>query len=52
MQVPKEVPTPQNNTPIDPSSPIELFVFILLPILLITVYFINRKRVRDKRNKP
>lgn len=47
MQIPTNVPKPQNNTPIDPSSPIELFIFILLPILLIVVYFI----VRSKKNK-
>lgn len=47
MQIPTNVPKPQNNTPINPSSPIELFIFILLPILLIVVYFI----VRSKKNK-
>lgn len=47
MQIPTNIPKPQNNTPIDPSSPIELFIFILLPILLIVVYFI----VRSKKNK-
>lgn len=47
MQIPTNVPKHQNNTPIDPSSPIELFIFILLPILLIVVYFI----VRSKKNK-
>lgn len=47
MQIPTNVPKRQNNTPIDPSSPIELFIFILLPILLIVVYFI----VRSKKNK-
>lgn len=50
MQIPIEVPKPQNNTPIDPSSPIELLIFILLPTLLIIVYFINRKHIKSKRN--
>lgn len=44
MQVPKS----QNNTPIDPSSPIELIVFIALPILLIVVYFIARRKRKNK----
>ncbi len=40
MQIPKN----QNNAPIDPSSPIELLVFIALPILLIVVYFVARRK--------
>ncbi|TVZ51619.1 adenylosuccinate synthetase [Dokdonia sp. Hel_I_53] len=46
MQIPTEVPKPQNNTPIDPSSPMELIVFIVLPILLIIVYVIARNKNR------
>jgi len=44
MQIPKN----QNNTPIDPSSPIELIIFIALPILLIVVYFIAKKQRKNK----
>ncbi|WP_405212066.1 adenylosuccinate synthetase [Dokdonia sp. Asnod2-E02] len=51
MQIPTDIPKPQNNSPIDPSSPLELIIFIALPILLIVVYFVNRKRIRDKRKK-
>ncbi|MFC4690758.1 adenylosuccinate synthetase [Dokdonia genika] len=51
MQIPTDIPKPQNNSPIDPSSPLELIIFIALPILLIVVYFVNRKRVRNKRKK-
>ncbi len=47
MQIPTEVPKPSNNSPIDPSSPVELFVFIALPILLIVTYIIMRKRKRN-----
>ena len=47
MQIPTEVPKPSNNSPIDPSSPVELFVFIALPILLIVTYIIIRKRKRN-----
>jgi len=49
MQIPTEVPKPQNNSPIDPSSPIELVIFIILPILLIIVYFVNRRRIKNKK---
>jgi len=46
MQVPTDTPSPTQNSPIDPSSPIEVFVFIALPILLIVTYLILRKRNR------
>lgn len=39
----------QNNAPIDPSSPVEVIVFIALPILLIIVYFVARRQ-RKKKN--
>ncbi len=51
MQLPTEIPKSQNNTPIDPSSPIELLVFIALPILLIIVYFIARKRKKQNNSQ-
>lgn len=38
----------QNNSPIDPSSPLELIIFIALPILLIIAYFIARRQQRKK----
>lgn len=34
----------QNNSPVDPSSPMEVAIFIVLPVLLIVVYFIARGR--------
>ncbi len=39
-----QIPETRSNGPIDPSSPIEVFVFIALPILLIVVYFIARRQ--------
>lgn len=47
MQTP--TPTPTENSPIDPSSPAELIVFIALPILLIITYFIIRKRNKKEK---
>ena len=43
----QQVPTPSQNSPIDPSSPVELIVFIALPILLIFAYIILRKRNKN-----
>ena len=50
MQLPQDLPKPSNNSPIDPSSPLELVVFIALPILLIVAYVVMRKRNRKNRN--
>jgi len=43
----QQVPTPSQNSPIDPSSPVELIVFIALPILLIVAYIVLRKRNKN-----
>ncbi len=45
------IPQNQSNTPIDPSSPIELIVFIALPILLIVVYFVARRQRKRKKQE-
>lgn len=51
MQIPTDVPKPHNNSPIDPSSPVELIVFIILPILLIVTYIIVRRQRRKNRDQ-
>lgn len=51
MQIPTEVPKPQNNSPIDLSSPFDVIVFIVAPILLIGFYFYFRRKQRLKRKK-
>lgn len=48
MRLLHNTPKPSNNSPIDPSSPVELIVFIALPILLIIAYMILRKRKRNQ----
>lgn len=50
MQLPTNSPSPSQNSPIDPSSPVELVIFIALPILLIVAYLILRKRKTNKKN--
>jgi hypothetical protein len=49
MQIPSEVPKPQNNTPIDLSSPFDVAVFLVAPILLVGFYFYIRRKQRIKR---
>ncbi len=46
----QDIPQPSNNSPIDPSSTVELIVFIALPILLIITYFLMRKRNKKNRD--
>jgi len=44
------IPQTSENSPIDPSSPLELVVFIALPILLILSYIIIRKRNKNRKD--
>ena len=49
-QIPREVPHPDNNTPLDFSNPFELIVYIIIPIALIVLYFFLRKKRKAKQN--
>jgi len=49
MQIPREVPHPDNNTPLDVSNPFEVIVYIVIPIALLVFYFILRKKMRRDR---
>ncbi len=46
LQIPREAPHPDNNTPLDFSNPFEIIVYIVIPVLLIVLYFFLRKRKR------
>ncbi|NND64202.1 MAG: adenylosuccinate synthetase [Flavobacteriaceae bacterium] len=48
MQIPSEVPKPDNNTPLDFSNPFEVIVYIVIPIALLILYILLRKRRRAK----
>ncbi len=50
-QIPREVPHPDNNTPLDFSNPFEVIVYIVIPVLLLLLYFFLRKRRRNSANK-
>ncbi|MDC8004357.1 adenylosuccinate synthetase [Aureisphaera galaxeae] len=47
MQVSTDVPNPTNNPPIDITSPLEVIVYIVIPIALLIVYFWVRKKGRS-----
>ncbi|NNM22292.1 MAG: adenylosuccinate synthetase [Flavobacteriaceae bacterium] len=47
MQIPREVPHPDNNTPLDFSNPFDVLIYVVLPLILIVLYFTLRKRRRN-----
>ena len=49
LQIPRDVPHPDNNTPLDLSNPFEVIIYVVIPVLLIVLYFFLRKR--NKRIK-
>ncbi|HLW32444.1 MAG TPA: hypothetical protein VKX40_09290 [Aequorivita sp.] len=47
-QIPTEVPKPQDNQPVDFSDPIELVIFIVLPLVVVVLFIIwTRKKRKD-----
>lgn len=48
-QQPTHVPSPQNNTPIDLNSWFDVVVFIVLPIVMIFLYFQWRRQVKKDK---
>lgn len=51
VQIPREVPHPDNNTPLDLSNPFEVIIYIVIPVLLIGLYFFLRKRNRQAKKE-
>ncbi|WP_339700005.1 adenylosuccinate synthetase [uncultured Marixanthomonas sp.] len=49
-QIPKEVPHPDNNKPLDLSSPADIIIYIVIPVVFIILFFVWRSR-RKKKNK-
>jgi len=45
-QQPTHVPSPQNNTPIDLNSWFDIVVFIVLPLVMVFLYFLWRRQVK------
>jgi hypothetical protein len=42
-QIPRDVPHPNNNSPIDLQKPEDVIIFIILPIVFVILFFIGRK---------
>ncbi|RXJ51192.1 adenylosuccinate synthetase [Gelidibacter gilvus] len=51
IQIPSSTPNPGDTSPIDFSSPFEVIVFIIAPILLIVFYLVYRKKQRKDKNE-
>lgn len=48
-QIPKEVPHPDDNKPLDLSDPADLIIYIIIPVVFIILFFVWRSR-RKKNN--
>ncbi|MCL8006103.1 adenylosuccinate synthetase [Gelidibacter japonicus] len=51
IQIPSSTPNPGDTSPIDFSSPFEVIVYIVAPILLIIFYFTYRKKQRKDKDQ-
>jgi hypothetical protein len=47
IQIPREVPHPDNNTPIDFSNPADIIIYIVLPVIIV-IFFLIWKTKRKK----
>ncbi|QAA80707.1 hypothetical protein EI546_02730 [Aequorivita sp. H23M31] len=48
-QIPTEVPKPQDNSPVDFSEPVNIILFIILPLAVVVLVIIWRnKRQKDE----
>tara|TARA_R110000850_G_scaffold80862_1_gene173490 strand:- start:33330 stop:33560 length:231 start_codon:yes stop_codon:yes gene_type:complete len=48
-QQPTHVPSPQNNSPIDLNNWFDIIVFIIIPVVLVVIYFLWRSQVRKDK---
>lgn len=46
-QSPSELPHPKDNHPIDLTNPADLILYVVLPFVLVVLFFIWRKRKKD-----
>ncbi|WP_194767505.1 adenylosuccinate synthetase [Tamlana sp. I1] len=49
LQLPMGTPNPDDNKPLDLSDPFEVIVFIVLPVIIVILYFLWRKQ--KQKNK-
>lgn len=44
VQIPTEVPHPDNNSPIDFTNPADIIIYVALPLFMVILYLVIRKR--------
>ncbi len=49
-QRPTHSPGPSSNSPVDLTSWFDVIVFIVLPIVMIVMYFLYRKQLKQNKN--
>ncbi|MAP54416.1 MAG: adenylosuccinate synthetase [Altibacter sp.] len=47
-QIPKEVPHPDTNAPIDLTNPADVIIYIIIPLVFVGLYFVWRRRKNRK----
>ena len=50
FQIPREVPHPSNNSPIDLSKPEDVIIYIILPLIIAALYFIGKRSRKRRKN--
>ncbi|MDT0554855.1 hypothetical protein [Patiriisocius hiemis] len=48
-QIPSEVPHPDTNRPIDMDNTTDIIIYIVLPILILLLYFFVKRFKRSKK---
>jgi|TARA_R100000479_G_scaffold33554_2_gene13839 H+/gluconate symporter-like permease len=48
-QIPKEVPHPDNNKPLDLSDPADIIIYIIIPVVFIILFFVWRRKRKKNR---
>jgi hypothetical protein len=48
FQIPREVPHPDNNSPLDFSNPADIIIYLILPAVFLILYLVVRKKRAQK----
>ena len=48
-QIPRHIPKPHNNNPIDLSSTADVIIYIALPLIALILFLIWRKKTKNKK---
>lgn len=47
-QIPREVPHPDSNKPIDIENSVDIILYTIIPILLVLLYYVVKKYKKNK----